>query len=267
MFLLAAAFTIVTSTATTVIAEEEKETNRIIQYRGPMPLLGKTMWGRDVELKFELYRSPTGGTPFWTESRRVAVTADGMVSVDLGRVEPLPDEAFTTPFRFLSIWHERTEFVPRKQVVSVVYVSAPYEAGVTADNYLEWSLAGARAAADKAPDREKRLDALVNCGSFSMETHPRHPLTWLDAMETARRLGARLPTFDEWYAAYDGKEAKSLVGMVGHYEWVVPWVYEPTIHGRMQELYRGKPVACYYNEISPLNIYPFRLAERLPSTK
>ena len=239
--------------------------NRVIQYRGPMPLLGKESWGREIELKFDLYRSPTGGTPFWTESRRVRVAADGFISVDLGQAEPLPDEAFTTPFRFLSISHDKIEFVPRKHVVSVVYVASSDEAGVSKELYAERTVSAAKAAAAEAPDRENRLDRLVPCGGFAMETHPRAAATWLEAVKTATRLKAQLPTFDQWYGAYDGKEAKELVGLAGHYEWVVPWVYEPSIHSRMQELYRGKPVACYYNELSPMNAYPFRLGLSNPA--
>ena len=93
-----------------------------------------------------------------------------------------------------------------------------------------------------------------------METHVRMPQSWLDAEQVAEKLDARLPTFEEWYAAYDGEQRKQLDHMEGHYEWVIPWVYEPLIHARLQELYRGKPVACYYNELSPMNAYPFRLA-------
>ncbi len=52
--------------------------------------------------------------------------------------------------------------------------------------------------------------------------------------------------------------------MTGHYEWVIPWVYEPTIHSRFHELYRGKSVACYYEELSPMNDYPFRLIVAKP---
>jgi hypothetical protein len=248
-------------------AEADNNSNRIIQYRGPMPALGKDTWGSEVELRFELYRSPNGGTPFWSEARRVPVSAQGLVSVDLGQVTLLPDEAFKTPFRFLSIWHNQVELLPRKQVVSVAYVASAYEAGVTKESYAEFALAAAKAAADKAPNRQNRLDALIDCGSFAMEAHPRHRLTWLEAAGMAARLGGHLPTFEEWYAAYDGEAAKRVVGMAGHYEWVVPWVYEPAIHARMQELYRGKPVACYYNEISPLNLYPFRLVERRKAPK
>ena len=78
------------------------EEGRVIQYRGPMPLLPRAHWGGEVELRFELYRSPDGGKPFWKEARKVTVATNGWVRVDLGEVVRLPDEAFTTPFRFLS---------------------------------------------------------------------------------------------------------------------------------------------------------------------
>ena len=265
--LLAGALIIFIAKTPALAAEEKGGANRIIQYRGPLPLLGKDSWGHEVELKFELYRSPTGGTPFWSESRRVQVSADGMARVDLGQVERLPDEAFKTPFRFLSIWHDKTEFVPRKQVVSVVYVASTDESGVSKDRYAEQGLAIAAGAVGQTPGGEKPLDALIRCGDFSMETHSRPPATWLEAMEMADRMGAQMPNFDEWYAAYDGQESKSFSGMVGHYEWVIPWVYEPAIHARMHELYRGKTVACYYNELSPLNHYSFRLVTRHPDSK
>jgi hypothetical protein len=236
--------------------------NRIIQYRGPMPMLDKEFWGTVVGLKFEIYRSPNGGTPFWTETRQVPVQADGRVHIDLGEVEPLPDEAFTTPFRFLSISKDDQEFIPRKQIASLVYVASPYEKDATQDNYLDQALRAADAAAAKAPNRENRLDTLIDCGGFLLEAHPRRSTNWLGAAAQAAKLGAHLPTFEEWYGAYDGKAGKDLVAMAGHYEWVVPWVYEPTIHARLHELYRGKPVACYYNELSPLNAYPYRLLQR-----
>ena len=241
--------------------------SRIIQYRGAMPMLKKSLWGGDVVIKFELYRSPNGGSPFWKETRTVAVRKDGWVSVDLGEVEPLPDEAFTTPFRFLSIWHEKIEFIPRKQVASLTYVAAPGEKDLPIESYKDYAasdLERIKAAAIKAPKRDAKLDTMVDCGEFQMEKNPRMPAPWLKAVETATRLGGRLPTFEEWYGAYDGKPSAELVSMAGHYEWVIPWVYEPSIHGRFQELYRGKTAACYYNELNPTNDYPFRLVALKP---
>jgi hypothetical protein len=235
---------------------------RVIQYRGGMPMLKKNLWGTDVAIRFELYRSPTGGAPFWSESRPVAVRQDGWVKVDLGEVEPLPDEAFTTSFRFLSIWHGETEFIPRKQIASLAYVAAKDEMNVPLADYKEYAvneLLSVKKAAAMARGPVNELGAMVPCGTFGMEKYPRMPAPWLKAMETAARLGGRLPTFEEWYGAYDGKPSAELVAMAGHYEWVMPWVYEPSIHGRFQELYRGKPAACYYNELNPLNDYPFRL--------
>lgn len=234
-----------------VAADAEADPSRIIQYRGPMPLLAPEHWGHDVELKFELYRSPDGGAPFWKERRTVSVSTNGWVSVDLGQVSPLPDEAFTTPFRFLSIWRDKVEFTPRKQVASLAYVAAPGEPDI---------LAAAKRAGAQPAAQSAKLDRLVDCGAFRMEASPRSPTNWLSAVESARQVGARLPTFQEWYGAYDdAKASPQLTGMAGHYEWVIPWVYEPTIHARLHELYRGKPVACYYEELSPMNAYPFRL--------
>jgi hypothetical protein len=256
-------FSLIAGICTTVIQAEEGKPNvsRIIQYRGAMPLLHKDFWGGEVKLKFELYRSPAGGTPFWTETRKVNVGKDGWVKVDLGEVARLPDEAFNTPFRFLSIWHEDVEFSPRKQIASLAYVASPLEKQISPENRVEYiknALIAAKAVT-RADTNDTALDTLVACGTFSMETHPRLPKNWLQAAEMATKLGARLPTFEEWYGAYDGKQSHQLVGMEGHYEWVIPWVYEPTIHGRLQELYRGKPVACTYEELSPMNEYPFRL--------
>jgi hypothetical protein len=247
-------------------AEETKhDPNRLIQYRGPMPFLAPETWGNQVELRFELYRSPEGGSPIWSELRMVGVSSGGWVSVDLGETQPLPDAALDSPFRFLSIWHGDIEFAPRKQVASLVYAASPSEAGVSRADYLERARSAVKAAAAKAPDRDQRLDWLVDCGSYRMEKHPRDSATWLEAAATATRVGARLPTFEQWYQAYDGEMARELAAMEGHYEWVVPWVYDPAIHGRMNELYRGKPVACYYNELNPLNRYPFRLLKMEPA--
>lgn len=225
-------------------------------------MLPRVTWGSETDITFELYRSPTGGSPFWTESRTVSVEKNNAeVTVDLGEKERLPNEAFTTSFRFLSILHNGFELGPRKQVASVVYVASEYELDYTQENYLEKSLIPAIKAAKEAPGRESSLDKLVDCGTVNMETHPRMPGTWLEAEAEAAKLDARLPTFQEWYGAYDGEPAKKLSTMEGHYEWVIPWVYEPQIHQRLHELYRGKPVACYYNELSPMNKYPYRLAK------
>jgi hypothetical protein len=247
----------------TFAAEKEAlDPSRIIQYRGAMPLLPRSLWGGEVPLKFELYRSPEGGTPFWKETRTVLVQTNGWVKVDLGEVKRLPNEAFTTPFRFLAIWHDNVEFTPRKQIASLAYVAAlPSHllAGARESSYATNSptLLATGSNSSGAP---ARLDELIDFGSFKMEIRPRQPANWLQAVEIARKAGARLPTFEEWYGAYDDPSGKKLIGMEGHYEWVIPWVYEPTIHARLHELYRGKPVACYYEELSPMNAYPFRLA-------
>jgi hypothetical protein len=228
--------------------------SRVIQYQGPMPLLPVDARDGQVELTFELYRSPTGGTPFWEETRTVDVR-DTWVEIDLGNVVALPDEAFTSPFRFLSIWHRDVEFKPRKQVVSVAYLALPRE------EYGEGASGAGVAYAEDPLSAPIGVEAgaTVTIASIPIEIQPQPARTWLEAEQAAQALGRRLPTSGEWYAAVDADTDHALADVAGHYEWVVPWVYEPQIHARMNELYRGKPQACYYTELSPENRYPFRM--------
>lgn len=228
--------------------------SRVIQYRGPMPLLPADARDGETQLTFELYRSPHGGAPFWEETRTVVVR-DTWVDVDLGEVEPLPDEAFTSPFRFLSIVHRDVELPPRKQVVSVAYLA------LERDDYAEGSTGASPAYTEDplAAPVEVEAGPTVTLASIPIEASPQPPRTWLEAEAAAAEAGRRLPTFDEWYAAVDADTDGALRDVAGHYEWVIPWVYEPQIHARMNELYRGKPEACYYTELSPENRYPFRM--------
>ena len=64
-------------------------------------------------------------------------------------------------------------------------MASVYETDVFVENYLEVALAAAKVAAAQAPNRENRLDALVNSEGLMMETHPRNPANWLEASATA----------------------------------------------------------------------------------
>ncbi len=187
-------------------AESSKvDPNRIIQDRGPIPVLGQEYWGTTVELKFELYRSSDGGSPFWKEMRRGSVDKEGWVKIDLGEVARLPDEAFTPPFRFLAIWQGKVEFAPRKQVASLAYVASSLDEQILPSTTSASEKKSVKASKAAVTDAAEPLGKLVDCGTIFMEMNPRAPGTWFKAMETAAQLKTRLPTFEEWYGAYDGK--------------------------------------------------------------
>jgi len=61
------------------------------------------------------------------EERQVEVGKTGWVSVNVGEVVALPDAAFETPFRFLSIWHVTVGFIPWKQVASLADIASEIE--------------------------------------------------------------------------------------------------------------------------------------------
>ena len=54
----------------------------------------------------------------------------------------------------------------------------------------------------------------------------------------------------------------------GHYEWVLPWVYDTASHGLYNRYFRGRFQGCDYMDLSPENEYPYRVAvETLPENR
>jgi len=73
------------------------------------------------KLVFSIYPAATGGSPLWTETQTVAVT-DGLFSVLLGGVVPIPQTLFAEAERYLGVKVENDpEMAPRQRIVSVGY--------------------------------------------------------------------------------------------------------------------------------------------------
>lgn len=73
----------------------------------------------DLSIQFRIYEAETGGTALWTETQTVTVT-DGIFSVLLGSVEPIPYSVFDGSDRYLSLQvASDPEMTPRKRLVSV----------------------------------------------------------------------------------------------------------------------------------------------------
>ncbi len=73
------------------------------------------------DIQFRIYDSPTGGAALWTETQTVSVS-DGLFTVLLGSVSPIPATVFDGNTKYLSLQvNDDTEMTPRKQLVSVGY--------------------------------------------------------------------------------------------------------------------------------------------------
>jgi hypothetical protein len=205
----------------------------------------------ELSIEFALYTSPSGGVPFWRETRKVLVRK-GEVELRLGEATPLPDAAFTETFRYVGLRFEgEAELSPRFPVECCLWAHGD----------------GDYAAPSPAPPARTTPGPLVPLGPearAAVEATPRPAATWVEAALAAAREGRRLPTAEEWAAAAAAGEAGGFHGITGHYEWVAPFVYSAQGHLRELLIYRGKPNGCSEEELSPsMNAFPYRLAADL----
>lgn len=70
---------------------------------------------------FGIFSDDVGGTPLWDESQAVTVQS-GVLNVLLGKLNPIPDSAFSGPARFLQVqFEDQAPYEPRTRIVSVGY--------------------------------------------------------------------------------------------------------------------------------------------------
>jgi len=249
-------------------------TARAIGYRGFLPYCsrGEGPTG-DFDVEFRLYATPSGGASLWRERRRLRIV-DGRIDVSLGTIAPIPEEAYTATFRWVGITVGLApEIEPRLPVVNTVWVSAESAARAAEIRAAAAPPAAAPAsppapapAPVPAPARggspSEPGEAPPGCarvGDLWVETAPRAPALWADAAREAQRLGRRLPTREEWHRALLAGSAGGVLDLAGHYEWVEPWLFDPTDSSAEVRLYAGKLNGCSYEELSPeLNRFRYR---------
>ncbi|MSS72892.1 MAG: hypothetical protein EXS64_15575 [Candidatus Latescibacteria bacterium] len=92
----------------------------LLNYQGHLAA-GDTALAGTFKIAFSVYAGPTGSSPLWTETQTVPVT-DGLFSVSLGSVVPIPQALFAEGDRYLGVRVENDpEMTPRQRVVSVGY--------------------------------------------------------------------------------------------------------------------------------------------------
>lgn len=88
----------------------------------------------DLDLTFELYETPTGGSALWSEARTQIAVRAGILATSLGDVTPLGDVfkgAGTTDDRYLAVKLAGQEIVPRIRLTAVPYAHRAMAADVT----------------------------------------------------------------------------------------------------------------------------------------
>jgi hypothetical protein len=219
-----------------------------VRFEGWLPGTHDENLEGEFQVEFRIYLSPQGGDATWSETQTVRVKR-GRMDVELGTLQPIPFALHRATFKFLgaSVGGAR-EVYPRFTIVNTVYAS-PEEALRTLET--------ARA----TPAESKRADYPAPQVRFDARTEEKR--SWEEALRAARESGGDLPDYRDWYADLAKCDKAAVLERSGHYEWVLPWVYDTASHGEYNRLFRGRFQGCDYMDLSPDNAYTFRIARRV----
>jgi hypothetical protein len=216
-----------------------------IEFDGFLPGSRDPRLKGSFDLTFRIYTSPGARTPIWEEARRVEVSG-GRFRVLLGEVRPISMDIHRQAVKFLGIQvADAKESIPRYPIVNVIYAST------------EEALADRR-----GRDRERPADPDPRAGLAQVSSAMEPPATWHAALLATREAGKDLPTFKEWYASLASCPESEVASRTGHYEWVLPWVYDTASHGEYNRLFRGRFGGCKYTDLSPERPYAYRAVDR-----
>ncbi len=93
---------------------------QLINYQGQLTRPDGTPLDSTVAMTFNIWTAPAGGLSEWIEAHPAVVVTDGLFSVQLGSVNPLPDLYAVNRWLGVTIGGD-TEMMPREQMVSVAH--------------------------------------------------------------------------------------------------------------------------------------------------
>jgi len=236
-------------------AKARKEPAIPIRFQGLLPGNVNPQLEGQFRLELRIYPSPQGGQPIWRETLEVRAVK-GQIDIELGTKTPIPMEIHEATYKWLGVSvNGQREVFPRYPIVNVVYAS-PREA----------LLAHERWQAEKRGSEQKPGAGYTakesNEKSAAVSPARKEQLTWREALESSRAAGGDLPDYEAWYRKLESLAPDKSADWTGHYEWVLPWVYDTASHGKYNNLFRGRFQGCDYSDLSPQKKYHFRLADR-----
>ena len=92
----------------------------MINFQGRLNDDAGTPLDTTLSVIFEIYPSPTGGSPIWSETRDIEFS-EGLFHVYLGDSTPIPANNFTGGVYYIQLTIDGTPLLPRKGLISVPY--------------------------------------------------------------------------------------------------------------------------------------------------
>lgn len=231
-------------------APSSKDPSIPISFHGLLPGNVNLALEGKFRVEFRIYSSPQGGQPLWREEQEVRALK-GQISIQLGMKTPIPMSIHEATYKWLGASvNSQREVFPRYPIVNVVYAS-PREALLV---HEKW----------RVEEREIRKRPDDHPGSRQVAPAERSEVasTWKEALESARVKNRNLPDYEQWYEALERLPPEKSAEWTGHYEWVLPWVYDTASHGHYNSLFRGRFQGCDYSDLSPEKKYIYRLVDR-----
>jgi uncharacterized repeat protein (TIGR02543 family) len=93
----------------------------VVSYQGLLTDSQGTPLNGTASLEFRIYAALSGGSPLWTEPHPSVSVVDGVYSVELGSLSPLPAELFSGAERYLEVTANSELMTPRQRMTSVPY--------------------------------------------------------------------------------------------------------------------------------------------------
>ncbi len=231
-------------------APSSKDSSIPIRFQGLLPGNVNLALEGKFRVEFRIYSSPQGGQPLWREEHEVQALK-GQISIQLGTKTPIPMSIHESTYKWLGASvNSQREVFPRYPIVNVVYAS-PREALLL---HEKW----------RVEERESQRipDDLSESRRLAPAERSEVASTWKEALESARVKNRNLPDYQQWYEALERRPPEKSAEWTGHYEWVLPWVYDTASHGRYNSLFRGRFQGCDYSDLSPEKKYVYRVVDR-----
>lgn len=121
---------------------------KMINYQGKLTDQQGALIDTSISIVFTIYDDSISGALLWSETQSQVVVQNGVFSILLGSVNPIPDSVFDGSIRYLGVKvGDDSEMTPRKGIVSVGYAyrsvfadTARYtQAGIPSGAIVMWS--------------------------------------------------------------------------------------------------------------------------------
>lgn len=113
---------IMLSTTVFLSSQVSSEVPGLLSYQGILLDSAGNPLPEPANVTFTIYDLPSGGSVFWQETQEIEFDENGRFNVLLGAVNPIDDDVFVDPVRWIGVRVEGdSELLPRTRIVSVGY--------------------------------------------------------------------------------------------------------------------------------------------------